>query len=318
VGDPRYAFASTDGGATWTTSYPEKTLDPLLFRDVAFGDAKHGWAVGEDAIVATTNGGRTWATQRRPHEFLRAVACSGAQHVWVLGDHGYLKLPFVLASSDGGATWTERRVAAHGYLGDVVFADSRHGWIIGGDDAPNASTFILATTDGGAHWHVQYRAAGSIELAGLAASDPQHAWVAGWSVTSANQAAESANQGLILVTSDGGTHWKTQLSRNAGTLLSVAFPDARHGWATGQGGIILATKNGGKTWVAQHSGLSRDLPNRDLRSVTFSDPTHGWAVVDKWGLLATENGGRTWTVVLPGKPGRMVWAVAALDGAPPK
>ncbi len=302
VGDPRLAFASTDGGANWTTSHPEQTIDPDVFRGVACSDAKHGWAVGGDTIVTTGDGGKTWTTHRQGSGFLRAVACSDSQHVWATGSQGDGNLPLVLASSDGGATWTELHVAVHGNLIRVAFVDSRHGWIVGGDEN-GPTSFILATTDGGAHWHVQYRAAWPIQLPGLAASDPRHAWVVGWTQGSTNR-----TPGLIIATTDGGVHWKTQLSGNADALLSIAFPDGRHGWATGQGGAILATKNGGKTWVAQRSGISRDL-----RNVTFSDVIHGWAVVDKWGLLATRNGGRSWTVVLPGEPGRMVWAVAALD-----
>ena len=302
VGDPRFAFASTDGGATWTTSHPQKTDEPDVYRGVAFSDTRHGWAVGQRTIAASSDGGATWTTHTVATGSLHAVACTDAKHVWVVGGQGDGNLPLVLASSDGGTTWSEQHVATHCDLGSVVFVDSRHGWMVG-QDVDGPWCFVLATTDGGAHWHVQYRAARTIQLAGLAASDTRHAWVAGWS-----QGATDSTPGLIIATTDGGAHWKTQPSGRVGALLSIAFPDARHGWATGQKGVILATRNGGKTWVAQHSGVSRDL-----RNATFSDLTHGWAVVDKWGLLATENGGRTWTVVLPGEPGRMVWDVAALN-----
>jgi len=144
VGDPLLAFASADGGKTWTTSHPETgEPDPPVFRSVAFGNAEHGWAVGFNTIIATSDGGRTWTTKRlRTSVSLYAVACSDEKNV-----------PFMLASSDGGATWTERHVATSGTLGAVAFADSRHGWVLG-DDPYGPWASILATADGGAHWHL--------------------------------------------------------------------------------------------------------------------------------------------------------------------
>jgi photosystem II stability/assembly factor-like uncharacterized protein len=307
VGDSRLAFASADGGATWTTSHPESgEPDPPLFRSVAFGDAKHGWAVGFNTIITTSDGGRTWTTRRLATGSLRAVACVDARRVWAVGSQGDGNLPLLLASSDGGVTWREQRVATHCGLGAVAFADSRHGWVLG-EDAYGPRGFIFTTTDGGASWHEQYRSARGIQLDGVAFSDTRHGWVVGGNTV--YPSASNHQPAFILATSDGGAHWRTQRAGTAANhLLGVAFADDRHGWAVGAGGIIIATRNGGKTWVTQQSGAG----NRNLGHVTFSDATHGWAVVDKWALLATENGGRTWTVVLPGGPGHMVWDVAAL------
>jgi len=315
VGDPLLAFASADGGATWTTSHPETgEPDPPVFRSVAFGDAEHGWAVGFNTIIATGDGGRTWTTKRlRTSVSLYAVACSDAKHVWAVGGQGAEKnVPFMLASSDGGATWTERHIAISGTLGAVAFADSRHGWVLG-DDPYGPWAFILATADGGAHWHLQYKAARGIQLVRVAFADARRGWVVGGNTI--YPASRKYGPGLILATRDGGVHWQPQLPGDAATqLFGVAFPNARHGWAVGAGGVIISTKNGGKTWAPQHAGVG----DRGLRNVTFSDLTHGWALVDKWGLVATEDGGRTWIVVLPGGPGHVVWDVAALDATPAK
>jgi photosystem II stability/assembly factor-like uncharacterized protein len=310
VGDSRLAFASADGGATWTTSHPESgEPDPPLFRSVAFSDTEHGWAVGFDTIITTSDGGRTWTTRRLATGSLRAVACSDARHVWAVGSQGDGNLALVLASNDGGATWEKQHIPAPCNLGAVAFADSRHGWILG-EDSNAFQDVILATVDGGAHWHVQCRSARGMQLDGVAFSDARHGWVVGGDTVSPS--ASNCQPAFILATSDGGAHWRTQLAGTATNhLLGVAVADDRRGWAVGAGGAILATRNGGKTWVTQHSGAG----NRNLGHVTFSDATHGWAVVDKWGLLATENGGQTWTVVLPGGPGHMVWDVAALEAS---
>ena len=308
VGEPTDFLASANGGASWSTIHrAAQATDPLVFWDVAFADAEHGWAVGMGTIVATIDGGKTWTTQASVGGSLRAVACSDSRHIWAVGGQGDGNLSYILASSDGGLTWTEQHVAVNGHLGSVVFTDSRHGWIVGRDfGAVNMSDFILATTDGGAHWHFQYRARWPEQLGDISFPDERHGWV----VASVDRPGKPT-LGVILATSDGGAHWKRQWSGDDEWLIGVAFPDAMHGWVVGSHGVILATNNGGKTWATQRSGVG----DRSLKRVVFTDAKHGWAIVDKWALLATENGGQTWTVVVPGWPDHitMVWSVAAFD-----
>jgi len=302
VGDPRYAFVSADGGSGWAAVHlPTSATRPPAYRAVAFSDDRHGWAVGDNTIVSTVDGGRTWTAHTEAAGTLYSVACGDATHVWAVGCGGGDQ-PLVLASSDGGATWREQSVPLRGSLSQVVFVDPMHGWMLGWDAAARPSDYVLATADGGAHWHVVYQCSWPYGLADLTASDARHVWLAGWHDGAVNEAS-----GFILESSDGGLRWNAQLRCSAVPLLGVAFPSARRGWAVGAKGTILATTDGGKSWVAQRSGLT----DKALRRVIFSDPTHGWVVVDKWGLLATEDGGDTWTVVLPGGFGRVVWDVAA-------
>ena len=56
-------FATSDGGAHWRLSYrPTGSAVPL---ELAFCDARHGFAVGGDGlIIATRDGGKTWQQQR--------------------------------------------------------------------------------------------------------------------------------------------------------------------------------------------------------------------------------------------------------------
>jgi photosystem II stability/assembly factor-like uncharacterized protein len=100
--------------------------------------------------------------------------------------------------------------------------------------------------------------------------------------------------GFVLATRDGGAHWTTQLAKAASPLTSVAFPDARHGWAVGGGGLILATADGGATWTTQRSGQTFRL-----RKVSFASASDGWAIIGNAHLLATRDGGRTWRVINP-------------------
>jgi photosystem II stability/assembly factor-like uncharacterized protein len=73
-------------------------------------------------------------------------------------------------------------------------------------------------------------------------------------------------------------------------LYGVNFPDARHGWAVGDGGLILATTDGGSNWCVQNSGATDDL-----MSVKFADNQRGWAVAFEHGtVLSSRDSGATW------------------------
>src|SRR5690606_16340278 len=61
VGDRGNILFSDDEGETWQAA---QTPTDALLTAVCFADARHGWAVGHDAIVlATEDGGQTWTQQ---------------------------------------------------------------------------------------------------------------------------------------------------------------------------------------------------------------------------------------------------------------
>jgi photosystem II stability/assembly factor-like uncharacterized protein len=76
------------------------------FTAVTFADASHGWAVGHDAaIVATTDGGKTWKLQNFKPELekpLLDVVFIDASHGFAVGAYGLF-----LKTEDGGTTWTD-------------------------------------------------------------------------------------------------------------------------------------------------------------------------------------------------------------------
>ena len=81
------------------------------------------------------------------------------------------------------------------------------------------------------------------------------------------------NQGTILVTSDGGVHWKKQASKTTAELNSVSFANSSRGCAVGQWGTILRTSDSGARWKMLSSTW-----NGGFADVSFSDATHGWTV----------------------------------------
>ena len=203
------------------------------------------------------------------------VAFLDAAHGWAVGEGGA-----ILATSNGGATWSKQSSGTFATFWGVAFSDATHGWAVGEDG------LILATTDGGATWSTQ--SSGTSELLyDVAFSDATHGWAVG-------------EGGVILATTDGGATWNAQSSGSSTFLHGVAFSDATHGWAVGEGGAILVTSNGGATWSKQSSGSSARLYD-----VAFSDATHAWVVGRDGVILATANGGATWNAQSSGTTERL-------------
>jgi photosystem II stability/assembly factor-like uncharacterized protein len=99
------------------------------------------------------------------------------------------------------------------------------------------------------------------------------------------------DQGKILRTEDGGTHWLQVQSPTRMGLLRVCFVDGEYGWAVGHEGVILHTQDGGKSWQGQDSGTKVAL-----FAVDFVDRLHGFAVGDTSTFLRSQDGGQTWEV----------------------
>jgi photosystem II stability/assembly factor-like uncharacterized protein len=310
VGIENIVLASHDGGATWTVQHREPLTEqslPLLWN-VAFGDARHGWAAdrtlgvrSEMTLLATTDGGVSWEPQQ-----LGALAstfdvvATDARHVWALGERHDAEpwASLLMATTDGGKSWQKEHVTTRGELSDIAFSDARHGWAVA-DVISYGVSLVYSTADGGRHWRLRHIAR-DIVLRRLATSDARHCWLVGMASHGAVQPGE------IVATSDGGGHWTTQVSDASAGFDDVAFTDARHGWAVGLGGLILATSNGGATWVRQPTGRSYNLT-----AVAFSDVTHGFALIGHLAMLATIDGGKTWTVVTPlGKSDDLLCGVA--------
>jgi photosystem II stability/assembly factor-like uncharacterized protein len=182
----------------------------------------------------------------------------------------------VLASADGGVTWTAQALPAAqqgvNLLGvDVI--DASHAFAVGEGGT------ILAHD--GTAWTPRTAAdAAGRRLRGVHFTTAQAGWVVG-------------DGGLLLGTADGGATWAKRTAAGVTeTLRGVHFPDATHGWAVGDGGRIVATVDGGATWAVQPppSGVTANL-----NAVRFADATRGWAVGDGATVLSTTDGGATWT-----------------------
>lgn len=196
-----------------------------------------------------------------------------------------------------GDGWVTQWSAATTNLIDVSFADSQHGWAVGGTDDGGLG-IILATQDGGVTWEIQNAGGGFGALFAVCAVDSQTCWAAGYDDT-------------ILMTSNGGDTWSSQGSLGIGALMDIAFPDVSRGWCVGSmnsmgTGVCFTTNDGGESWHEVSAGqLGHPGEQRwSLQGVSFCDPDHGWIAAtlsaleneaDSGVILRTTDGGSTWS-----------------------
>jgi photosystem II stability/assembly factor-like uncharacterized protein len=127
----------------------------------------------------------------------------------------------VFSTSDGGATWINRRSGSSTFTYGMSALDLDHAW------SANSFGEVLYTTDGGARWNVvqaygQYSHMHAIDFA-----DAQTGWVVG-------DAEQSRNYGVILRSSDGGANWSPQwFGSGLDILYGVAALDAQTAVAVG-------------------------------------------------------------------------------------
>jgi len=167
---------------------------------VQFDGPSLGWVVGDRRILATSDGGRTWARQYRGPADLGGVDFIDSQHGWAAGRDTLLR------TTDGGGTWTRVAEPCQGGLLAVHFASPSLGYAVMVSSRDQAATGGLATsatggwlvrsTDGGLTWAV-------VESA---PRDPQSACFANASD------GYLGTPGRIWRTTDGGQNWGLALA----------------------------------------------------------------------------------------------------------
>lgn len=155
VGERGAIYRSRDNALTWqrVAAGTRATLTGVGF---APGDAaKVGWAVGhEAALLATTDGGLTWAVQNAAVDvqdsFLDVIAIN-RERVIAIGAYGLF-----VETNDGGKTWAKRKILeddahlnriSHGAAGDLFIA-GEHGTLLRSTDEGKSWKPLSAPYDG--------------------------------------------------------------------------------------------------------------------------------------------------------------------------
>jgi photosystem II stability/assembly factor-like uncharacterized protein len=294
---------TTDGGRTWAA---RPSGSDLALYSVHFVDDEVGWISGQDGLILhTTNGGKTWDKQEsnaffddketgQQSLFLFGVHAIDHDHAWAVGDRSILT-----STSDGGKTWTARKVAMETDLSggqslaasdpifyDVQFVDAKHGWIVGEFGK------IMYTENGGESWVEQEKTlmegSNIFDLLDLPT-------MFGVKMLDGQNGLAVGLEGHIARTKDGGKRWtydEVQVDYPlVDPLFSVQhFPDGT-AWASGAAGEVVYREAGAEAW--SRAKLGQDVLTW-LRSINFFDKDHGW-MVGGYGLIyRTTDGGKTW------------------------
>ncbi len=189
-------LGTSDGGATWTRpQLPSSLGQESLTYDIDFVDATHGWCLILDLFGESMN--------------------------------------TLLATSDGGATWSEvgRGQFGRDVMIDLDFVDAVHGWASGNS--------IYATSDGGATWTREVSGDLVSTTYLVSGFDASHALATGTGVLSTTDAPSQMGGPVTLVDIVGG--WSrtsvaatlTASEVGASALASTEYRIDGGGWTEG-------------------------------------------------------------------------------------
>ena len=259
--------------------------DPVPLQALAMRTAQDGWAIGRDALLATTDGGRQWHTVTPPHVTIHDPG--NARTGWFLADFGvawdFVGPPsawvattisnrsgaFLLGhTTDSGKRWTQTRIqlplTAYAWRGSqalqVDFVNNRMGWLAVGPGAsgPQFPMELWQTANAGQSWHRVF----ATEAFGgaFAFTSPQDGWLL---------FQAPANNGILFAlrhTTTAGRSWRTvpvpnlpgfanYMNGSAGTGLTWRGVDGALAGSTMQFGAsqgylaVLRTTDNGRQWA---------------------------------------------------------------------
>lgn len=277
VGDKGLCLATSDGGQTWSVV---ATGSDATLRAVRFLDEKRGFACGDGdsaapkstghvvmgrpyqagLLLSTEDGGKTWKKNWVPCNFeIWCVEPSTAPVVQVgVGAEAHLDGD-ITRSSDGGATWQERRVFRA--LSDIRAVDAKR-WVAVGSPVSVGFTGgiqdpaylakdcrALFSDDAGQTWKVAKGSDGAAVLRGLLVRKGLPVFAVG-------------DGGALLASGDRGESWAA-VAHPAGADLHLravaANADNKALVAVGARGRFLLSADSGKTWRASWTGTSEHL-----------------------------------------------------------
>ncbi len=125
-------FHSTDGGTTWQ----RKINLTSQANAIHFSDAMNGWIVGKAGLlIKTSNGGNNWDTLSitgfNSNTNYKTVFFLDANHGWIGGgdeDTEGVGTRFVLATKNGGTSWTTQPTPVTNSLFSISAWDTNHVW----------------------------------------------------------------------------------------------------------------------------------------------------------------------------------------------
>ena len=279
AGDDGTIIHTTDGGRTWVKqeshTLNQITCITFINRNLGWASSCNYTSVPSGTILLmTTNGGTTWSSRSYPEEnaFISCITFLDPLNGWVGGS------PHILSkTSDGGITWQPAYIEPSPLskfpVLKIKFFNQKYGYACGG--IFDVAGVIWRTTDGGDSWRaidpacapadevLDLHISDSLKVIG-AGGDPDYEFGVGLIRSTGddlnfvyreqgfkgrancigfldeNEAwCSLGERNMFLYSRDGGYNWSEMSTPGQTFVTSLAFPDSRHGYASGSNGEIL-------------------------------------------------------------------------------
>jgi photosystem II stability/assembly factor-like uncharacterized protein len=279
-GNTNMLVRTTDGGMTGSLVSPSK--QNLL--SVSFSTASNAVGVGEGgATVLSSDGGATFPTlisHNLGPELLGLVRIGqsplDAYAPWTSGQ--------IVATTNGGSSWSLLRVPASANLEDVGFPTTEVGY------AENDAGTVFRTATGGLSWSILSSGGG------------------------ASVALLAPNVNTVLLTGPKGVRRSTNGGASFGSVNASIVTGRQHGKARkaklssfdlsrgaqlagtaifAYGKDVLESTSGGSSWTL----IPRPLPKHPVTAISFVSSTTGYEISDGR-MFFTRNRGRSWREIL--------------------
>ena len=323
------AFRSTDGGASWVPIH-----GAFLDSNIAADPARPGTiylSTPSDNLVKSTDFGSHWTLANRglegrfgvtavavdPARPSRLYAALGAQ-IFRSVDGGASwkpssqELPFgpgsrtaallavsrprgtvfaladglLFRSTDAGMTWT---LLAGGLPNGVlaVATSPAEPWVLYASASREVGSSLFRSRDSGTTWEEVHPVASPVVSLAVSSRSSRTVW------------AGTDGRGL-LVSHDGGAHWKSAGLQGIPKITAVTVPATSPNTVFAgtvpqerDPGGVFASTDGGATWARR----SRGIAGVAAETVAVDPATQGvlWTGLGSLGLFRSANGGRDWT-----------------------
>ncbi len=298
--------------ATPTTKHPPTpivTASPTVSTNqvipsIQMFDATTGWALTDQAVLRTTDGGVAWRDVTPAKGTVTQLQGSAAD--FITASIAWVAVPTpgstiqVFHTTNAGQTW--QSITIHYsifFIKQITFLDSQHGWILASLGAMTQAELvsILRTTDGGKTWitvsdghYTPHPPPGALPFdggkSGLSFLTASAGWATGW----------SAAKDFFYETHDGGHTWQPQPLPMPSSVSETEPPTfftatdgilpARFSW----GLDFYVTHDGGISWQSTTPlSLSSSYPG----AFFMRDLNHIW-VAGGTILYVTSDGGQRW------------------------
>jgi len=190
---------------------------------------------------------------------------------WICGNSGSIQ-----KTINGGITWTPQSVGVTDAFISMSFINVNEGWLMG---INGGTGNVYRTTDGGASWNLL--SSDGTRSNSIFFTDSNNGWRVGSS---------------ILVTTDGGITWTSQISPSTATWRDIYMLNSSVGIICGQS-FIIQTTDGGINWNEVYNAGSGSFLKIDF------DPnsTTGYASGASVGVTKSTDNGTTWITTSSGK-----------------